>query len=117
MSHGLGAQPNPNVVGLPGQAVYRPAPPRASIQNPNIPRGQGNLPQNAASRMPMNPMMRMAGAPPPGQPQAMNMAQMHPAAAQQVISLAITQFQIQFYYSYGVFRRPLLQCSHSLNGK
>lgn len=92
-----GAQPNP-ALGLPGQSMYRPAPPRASVQQPNIARGQppaGNLAQNAASRMPMGPsaaMMRM-----PGAPQAIaNIAQIQ--AAQQVAAM---QPQPQRQMKYG----------------
>jgi len=93
-----GAQPNPGALGLPGQPVYRAAPPRASLQQPNIPRGQSvgaNMPPNA-SRMPMAPaMMRMPPGAAAGQAIA-NMAQIQQAAAQQAAMQPQPQRQMKY---------------------
>ena len=72
--------PQPGALGIPGQGMYRPNPPRASVQQPNMPRQpNANLPQAAAARMPMATMMRM----PNTHQQAF--AHMQAAAAAQVI--------------------------------
>ena len=68
-------------MGMGGQPYRAGAPPRASIQQPNMPRGAqvgaGGL--NPAARMQLNAMMRMptgAAAAAAGQAMAANMAQM-----------------------------------------
>ena len=78
----LGPQPGVGGMGIPGQGMYRGNPPRASVQQPNMPRGQPNpsLQQNA-SRMPMSSMMRLPAA------QQAIAAQMAAAQAQQVRKL------------------------------
>jgi polyadenylate-binding protein len=83
-----GAQPGPNAFTLAGgQPQYRAAPPRASLNQPNIRGAPAGVPQ---SRMPMQNVMRMG---PPGSHMGMgvmqnqagmpNMAQMQAAAAHQ----------------------------------
>lgn len=70
-----GAQPTPGAFALGNQHYRAAAPPRASLNQPNI-RGAA-MPQ-AANRMPMQPVMRMAGPMGPGMPgnQGMMAAQM-----------------------------------------
>lgn len=82
-----GAQP-PAAMGMGGQPYRAGAPPRASIQQPNMPRGAqvgaGGL-NPAAARMQLNAMMRMpSGAAAAAAGQAMaSMAQMQAVSAQQ----------------------------------
>jgi polyadenylate-binding protein len=91
-----GAQPGPNAFALAGgQPQYRQtAPPRASLNQPNIRGATAGVPQ---SRMPMQNVMRMG--PPPGahmmnQGGMPNMAQMQ-AVAQQQQNAAVAMQQQQ----------------------
>jgi len=82
--------PQPGALGMPGQGMYRPNPPRASVQQPNMPRQPSqNMPPSAAARMPMPSMMRMPGMNPA-------LAQMQAQAAQQA-SMAQPQRQMKQY--------------------
>lgn len=103
-----GAQPGPGAFAMAAgqQQQYRQtAPPRASLNQPNIRGAAGaGLPQQGA-RMPMQPVMRMGPGPPhmgvmnqAGGMSNMNMAQMQAAAAvqqQQAAAVAAAQAGMQ----------------------